>query len=284
MFYFVSADKCKDEWTKLRNAYVNAMKRRKTKSGQAAKTITPWKYEEQMSFLKPYMESRPTVTNLKSPESPESPVSPPNSTESLPDTQSEGFNEDAIRSQFDSRSPTPQSIRSISSQSGKRPIRNKTNLHELYDLMKTSHDLRLQKQQNKQLDKEMDETDLFFLSMSKAVKKLPKLEQSKIKLDLHTAISKAEIHFLQAQDQIRRTPIHINSQIISQPQQRHQSPKHTSTSTPSLPSTSAFSYTRTSTAVAAPMETQTLESEQQNSCLSAYYANAQFSEENNSYY
>lgn len=242
----------------MRNAYLNAMKRRKTKkSGQAAKTITPWKYEEQMSFLQVYIESRPTVTNL------ESPVSPPNSTECLPDTHSEGFDEDATRSPFYNRSPTPQSIRSNSSQSGRR---NKTNLQELYDLMKSSHELRLQKTQNKQQDKEMDDSDLFFLSMSKAVKKLPKLEQSKIKLDLHTAISQAEIRFLEAQDQIRRTPIHITRQIISQPQQQgQQSQGHPSTSTPSYPSTSDF-CTRTSTA---PIET--LESEEHNSRLSEYY-------------
>lgn len=191
----------------MRNAYLNAMKRRKTKkSGQAAKTIIPWKYEEQMSFLQVYVESRPTVTNL------ESPVSPPVSTESLPDTHSEGFDEDATRSPFYNRSPTPQLIRSNSSQSG-RPLHNKTNLH-FFDLMKSSHELRLQKIQNKQQDKEMDETDLFFLSMSKAVKKLPKLEQSKIKLDLHTAISQAHIRFLEAQDQIRRTPIHITGRLF----------------------------------------------------------------------
>ncbi|CAF4802567.1 unnamed protein product [Pieris macdunnoughi] len=152
-------DKCKDEWTKLRNAYVNAMKRRKNKkSGQAAKSIIPW-------------------------------------------------------------------------------------------------------------------------NMSKALKKLPKLEQSKIKLDLHTAISQAEIRILEAQDQIRRMPINVTRQIISQPQQqRLQSPVHTSTSMLSFPSTSTFAYTPTFTA---PMEASTLDSEQQDSRLSAYYSDIQFSEEDN---
>ncbi|CAF4946457.1 unnamed protein product [Pieris macdunnoughi] len=256
-------DKCKDEWTKLRNAYVNAMKRRKNKkSGQAA--IIPWKYEEQMNFLQTYIESRATVTNLES---------PPNSVKS--DINLEESESDTIQSQLDNRSPTPQS----SSSNYSRPVRNKTNLHELYDLMKSSHDLRLQKQQNKLQDKDMDETDLFFFSMSKALKKLPKLEQSKIKLDLHTAISQAEIRILEAQDQIRRMPINVTRQIISQPQQqRLQSPVHTSTSMLSFPSISTFAYTPTFTA---PMEASTLDSEQQDSRLSAYYSDIQFSEEDN---
>lgn len=83
--------------------------------------------------------------------------------------------------------------------------------------MKSSHDLRLQKQQNKQQCKDMDETDLFFLSMSK---ELPKLEQSKIKLDLHSAISQAEIRLLEAQNQVRKTPINVTHHIISPSQQQ----------------------------------------------------------------
>ncbi|CAK1590193.1 unnamed protein product [Parnassius mnemosyne] len=75
------AEKCKDDWNKLRNSYVNALKRRKNKkSGQAAQFIPPWKYEAQMSFLQPFMESRSTTTNLSSP--PESPEFHSESTQS----------------------------------------------------------------------------------------------------------------------------------------------------------------------------------------------------------
>ena len=105
------------------------MKRRKNKkSGQAAKSIIPWKYEKQMIFLQTYIESRATVTHLES---------PPNSVES--DINLEESEADTIQSQLDNRSPTPHS----SSLNYSRPVRNKTNLHELYDLMKSSHDLRL---------------------------------------------------------------------------------------------------------------------------------------------
>nr|XP_049693457.1 transcription factor Adf-1-like [Helicoverpa armigera] len=74
-------EKCKDNWNKLRSCYVNALKCRKNKkSGQAAQFVPPWKYEERMSFLQPYMESRSTTTNLSSP--PESPEFHSDSTQS----------------------------------------------------------------------------------------------------------------------------------------------------------------------------------------------------------
>ncbi|XP_044762628.1 uncharacterized protein LOC123319767 isoform X3 [Coccinella septempunctata] len=51
----------------------------------------------------------------------------------------------------------------------------------------------------------MDDTDYFFLSMSKAVKKLPKIEQTKIKLDLQTAISQAEIRSMVHKVEVQNT-------------------------------------------------------------------------------
>lgn len=142
------------------------MKRRKNK--KSAASIIPWKYEEAMSFLRPYMKSRPLTTNAMS-----------------------------LLESTASQSASYPSTPSSSTSHSQRRVPKKRNLQDLFDLMRSSSDLRLQKQQSKQHD--MDETDLFFLSMSKAVKELPKLDQTKIKLDLHTAISQAEIRKLQAQ-------------------------------------------------------------------------------------
>ncbi|XP_050064846.1 transcription factor Adf-1-like [Aphis gossypii] len=53
------ADKCKSEWTKLRNCFLNAIRRRRSKtSGQATKNIPPWKYSQQMEFILPFLENR----------------------------------------------------------------------------------------------------------------------------------------------------------------------------------------------------------------------------------
>ncbi|GBP30945.1 Transcription factor Adf-1 [Eumeta japonica] len=149
-------NKCKDDWAKLRNAFASALKRRRNKkSGQAAAALVPWKYEESLSFLLPYMECRSTKTNVTT--TPESPPTEESPDESLPES--------------------PSTSRSQSQSSSSRGKPNKEpKLQELYDLMKSSQDLRRQKQNFRQ---DMDETDLFFLSMSKELKALPKLEQTK---------------------------------------------------------------------------------------------------------
>lgn len=89
----------------------------------------------------------------------------------------------------------------------------------------------------------MDETDLFFLSMSKAVKALPKLEQTKIKLDLHKTISDAEIRQISKTEHVLNTPITITSQKIMSPrnQSRDQHPQAIPLCT--SPSTSSSSRT-----------------------------------------
>ncbi|CAG9782597.1 unnamed protein product [Diatraea saccharalis] len=118
----------------------------------------------------------------------------------------------------------PASPSTSRSQSQSSSTREKTNsepkLQQLYDLMKSSQDLRRQKHNFKQ---DMDETDLFFLSMSKEVKTLSKLEQTKIKLDLHTAISQAVIRQLEHRDKILKTPITINTPRFIQSNPQHQS-------------------------------------------------------------
>jgi len=48
---FLAVQVLKYEWKKLQDCHRKAMLRRKTKSGDAAKKMEPWKYEELMSFL-----------------------------------------------------------------------------------------------------------------------------------------------------------------------------------------------------------------------------------------
>ncbi|CAG4954040.1 unnamed protein product [Parnassius apollo] len=49
--YFFTAAACKQRWQGLRDAYRRALNKKKGKSGQAAKDIKKWKYEEEMSFV-----------------------------------------------------------------------------------------------------------------------------------------------------------------------------------------------------------------------------------------
>jgi len=48
---FLAVEVLKWEWKKLQDCHRQAMLRRKTRSGDAAKKMRPWKYEELMSFL-----------------------------------------------------------------------------------------------------------------------------------------------------------------------------------------------------------------------------------------
>lgn len=165
-------------------------------------TVTPWKYEDQMSFLCSFMESRNTSTNI---------VSPPGSVS-------------PSRSALESPPASPyhrsESQCSTRSSTSTRQNTGKAGMQEIYELMKSSNDLRIQKQ-NTGREVEMDENDLFFLSMSKAVKSLSILEQTKIKLDLHSAVSQAQIRKLEKQqtNTVLQTPINITYYKIIPPQQ-----------------------------------------------------------------
>ncbi|XP_045501725.1 uncharacterized protein LOC123698937 [Colias croceus] len=51
-------------WKKLRDGHRQAIGRKKTVTGQAASTKTPWKYETQMEFLLPIMKNRKRSTDI----------------------------------------------------------------------------------------------------------------------------------------------------------------------------------------------------------------------------
>ncbi|XP_011138129.1 probable ATP-dependent helicase PF08_0048 isoform X2 [Harpegnathos saltator] len=57
---------CKKTWTNLRDSFRRALKKkRKIKSGQAASKIKKWRFEDEMSFLLPFMQERDTCSNLE---------------------------------------------------------------------------------------------------------------------------------------------------------------------------------------------------------------------------
>ncbi|XP_049770504.1 uncharacterized protein LOC126109527 [Schistocerca cancellata] len=61
----ITGNEYKDNWNKLRNAYIQAKHRRATKSGQAAKTLSKWKFEDEMAFLNPTLVTRKTRANAE---------------------------------------------------------------------------------------------------------------------------------------------------------------------------------------------------------------------------
>jgi len=50
----------------LRDAFKRAVKKSVTKSGQKSKHIKKWKFEDEMSFLRPHMKERDSISNIES--------------------------------------------------------------------------------------------------------------------------------------------------------------------------------------------------------------------------
>lgn len=59
-------DECKEKWRDLRDIYVRERREeKKRKSGAAATQKRPWRYYHIMSFLIPFVSSRPTSGNME---------------------------------------------------------------------------------------------------------------------------------------------------------------------------------------------------------------------------
>ncbi|KAJ8722498.1 hypothetical protein PYW07_003678 [Mythimna separata] len=60
-----SAVACKQRWQCLRDAYRRALNKKKGKQGLAAKNIKQWKYENEMSFVAPFLMERKTQSSVE---------------------------------------------------------------------------------------------------------------------------------------------------------------------------------------------------------------------------
>ncbi|CAF4875030.1 unnamed protein product [Pieris macdunnoughi] len=207
-----NVEEVKNKWSKLRNCFTNALKRRHKKSGQAAAKAVPWKFEKQMEFLLPYVEGRSTFTNL----------SKSNDGDSTQDFEYQFSEESAVSPPPTIRSPTPgtSSLRpsiantqnSSASFTTRRIDKNDNDnnvLKEMVNVLKKTQEMR-----QKRAVSDMDENDLFFLSMSKQLKKLPKTDQADIKFQLHKLIHESEMKMLNSREQILNTPINITGYKI----------------------------------------------------------------------
>lgn len=153
----------------MRNAYSSALKRRRTKS----EINTPWKFEQEISFLKDYMQMRTEYTNFN-----------PGPSSSQSDQQEEYSSDD---DQSDTAAIT---ITTFDLSDG---IKSPSEFQETYNFVQLHDDPSLKKYKN---DPDLDDTDYFFLTISKSVKKLPILEQTRIKLDIHRDVYNSGIQHM----------------------------------------------------------------------------------------
>ncbi|KAF5307839.1 hypothetical protein FQR65_LT18321 [Abscondita terminalis] len=55
---------CKTRWGNIRDNFRKSLKKTKTVSGQKAKTAKPYKYSEQLNFLKKFFDDKETMSNI----------------------------------------------------------------------------------------------------------------------------------------------------------------------------------------------------------------------------
>lgn len=108
----------------------------------------------------------------------------------------------------------------------KAPKQNTTPGGQLVEIIKESAALRKRLYEEKKTHQaaskptsvleNLDDTDLFFLSMSKITKQLPKLEQSQLKLSISNSVLSAEIRYNQQSFSTTSYPYSIQPQAVPQ--------------------------------------------------------------------
>lgn len=160
-----------------------------------------------MEFLLPHVEGRSTVTNLGD----------INDNDSTQDSELQFSEDSALSPPSVIRSPTPgtssasASVARASTSNSTPFTSRRTNkndsdnlLQEMVGVMKTTQEMR-----QKRAVPDMDDNDLFFLSMSKQLKKLPKIDQADIKFQLHKLIHDSEIKMINNSERTLNTPIKV---------------------------------------------------------------------------
>lgn len=196
----IEAETAKATWDRLRRCFLNARNRRRCKNSvQAVKKIPPWKYEHQMSFLLPFMENRKTQSNVeKGATESDSRYDESQDYEKVENEASEDLqmlHTDPQDVSLDNNTEISDRLVII-----KRKKRKNKPVQELVQVMEENSSMGKKTKHKKKRDKGMDETDMFFLSMSKMTKSLPPIEQAKIKLALSTVVLKAQIKFHERQE------------------------------------------------------------------------------------
>ncbi|XP_012135376.1 uncharacterized protein LOC105661843 [Megachile rotundata] len=230
----IPGNKAKESWDKLRRCFCNARNRRRDdiKNGMSFKKKSSWKYEQQMSFIIPFLESRRThgslneslaLSNLNESQAssnltaePEDlsegseaeentlrqlergPIDLDTENERVQDNQAAddeaALNDESVEKYYD----TTKVLRKKN-----QKLRIDNPAEHMVQILKESSALRKRQYEGKStrpqtakttsLLETLDDTDMFFLSMSRMTKQLPKVEQSQIKLALSNLVLSAEV-------------------------------------------------------------------------------------------
>ncbi|KAH0818709.1 hypothetical protein GEV33_004082 [Tenebrio molitor] len=152
-----------------------------------------------MSFLTPYLDTRQTESNLPHEESEELEQTQTEQTSQSPhgdDPQNDDNDEDK-----DETSTPP--VVHIQKKKNTERLQFKpkkcTPAEEMVQIMKQNAELRKSKILKKQAD--LDDSDMFYLSMSKAAKTSPKIAQASVRMEVCKLVSEAQIRHFQHRSQ-----------------------------------------------------------------------------------
>ncbi|XP_066595154.1 uncharacterized protein [Prorops nasuta] len=189
------AGRCKELWAMLRNCFANAVKRRRSKKwGQGInKNYTPWKYESQMAFLLPFMKERSGRGILSN-------------SIIYGEEMTNGMNKQFDASEDDeTHSGLPVGIPKIESPTPKR--RKLDHPRDLTEFFKQSpEDIKDRYSESYLTTQPYDEVDMFYLSMARTIKQLPKIEQARLRMQFCTMVSEVEIKYV-ASDSLAGTTV-----------------------------------------------------------------------------
>lgn len=185
-----SAKDCKKQWNNLRDCFRRSMKKRRdTKSGQLSSKIKKWKFDDEMSFLIPYIKEKETVATIQAHNEANDELDNASTTEdkiNLIETLSSPKIEDQA---------TPETFRR------KIKIKPKTASAVLMDYVLSNR--------TANIEQTMDDTDLFFKSIALSVKKLSPYNQVIAKARVSSVLSE-----LQMQELSRTNGEHISSDSL----------------------------------------------------------------------
>lgn len=171
---------CKKTWSNLREAHRRAIKKKNTKSGQAAVSVKKWQFEDEMNFLTPFYKERATVSSLlRDSDDTESTVNE-DSQLSAPDCQSDiSIIEDR---------PT------LSESSTKKSKFSNIKKPRVLDEDRSSASSLLMKYILKEKDeKNEDDIDKFFYGIAATVKKFNEYNKAIMKSQIFNIVSQMEL-------------------------------------------------------------------------------------------
>lgn len=179
---FVSANFCKEKWTRIRDNYRKALKLRHAKIGKAATKIKPAKFEKELSFLIPYFFDLDTK---------QSSTSPPISSEGDIETSETSNNCIDIKPEILLLPKVDREISAIDkciseTDGASHPKKRKGDTYETQEdnpaIVSNDH-----------LNRQEDPLTNFFVTMAQIVKTFPVLDQIEIKRKIFHLITETEI-------------------------------------------------------------------------------------------